>query len=149
MLKITIEDIQLNDVQPLGYMRLPSYAVLFQSSLVSGWARFVPARDNPLGYVGETLQVEVNQESTSQFVHSSTASEALVTPLATLGDYRIRGTIASIDSISDPPDGFTVVISVGETAFCLSHLDIDRRNLSVGATIEFTAHEVSLWDEEI
>ena len=149
MLQVTIDEIQPEGIKPLGYTSLPSYPVRFRSSLCSGWARFVPFGDDPLAYVDEELLTEVSQECTSQFLYCCTTDAAAMTPLPTRGDYRIRGTIAAIHSISDPPDGFSAAISIGAATILLSHLDTERWFLSVGATIEFTAHEVSLWDEEI
>lgn len=136
---------------PIGCMRMPSYLVQFRAQSISGTARFVPSLECPQHCVGQTFDVEVNQESVTDFevLVCAPQLEATITALPTPGDYLVHGTVTSVLHIQEPQGSFLVSIVAGDAHFTLSSCETGLSNLTKGNAVAFIAHDLSFWDEAI
>lgn len=133
---------------PIGCMRMPSYLVQFRAQSISGTARFVPSLECPQHCVGQTFDVEVNQESVTDFEVLVCAQMAAITALTTPGDYLVHGTVTSVFH-QEPQGAFLVGIVAGDAHFTLSSCETGLSNLTKGNAVAFIAHDLSFWDEAI
>ena len=149
-MRITIESIDTESMQKLGYMQVPSFLVKYRSSTCTSEARLVPAHSDVQQCLGQVYEVEVNQESVSDFsvVVGNTSREAIVA-MSERTALRVTGVVTSIMQISEPPGEQMITVRAEDAFFTLSRADTGFAMLSVGDKISFVAHEVSLWDEEI
>lgn len=150
LMRITIDSLDPNDEKRIGFTPMPSYAVSFSGSLISGTARFVPASEAPMLCVGEVFDVEVSQERISEF--EVLQNRATLEPLAMRPEangFIVHGVVSSVQPVNEPSGQQCIVVVAGEAQFFLSRTEIGDIDLSVGNAVRFIAHDVSLWDEAI
>lgn len=145
---ITILQIDPKAMEMRGYTPTASYPVYFRSSAVTGWARLVPFGEDPMEYIGESLIVEIGQESVTGLRKSLEAglSES-IEPLPADGDFRVHGTSVDRERYNDPPGSVSLTVRSGEAQFSLSGLEQTYAGMAAGDMIVFDVHDVSLWDE--
>lgn len=149
-MRITIDDLDVVDMKRVGFTELSSFPVAFRSSVISGYARFVPAADTPESCIGKVFDVEINQERISDFeVLKSTFTARSVSVCVEANRFAVYGIVSTIHSVSEPAGEQVIYISAGEALFAVTKTEIGGVTLSVGDVVRFVAHDVTLWDEAI
>ena len=137
-------------MQSLGYTPMPSYAVTFTSHSVRGEARFVPASGDASDCVGQSFDVEINQERVTALtaVGHGTFAESIVA-LPERGAFRVHGVVTSVIPLAEPAGAEVITVAARGALFTLGGKELGGMRPSLGEMVAFTAHEVSLWDEAI
>jgi hypothetical protein len=152
-MKIVIDKIDTSRPENLGYTEMPSYPVHFRNPLFDGWARFVPARENPEAYLNEQVVVEIAHDSVSDLRILENPKHQVWPPqisaLAEEFSFQVRGDVKVIVHHPKPEGNRTTYIVAGDAAFALTFSELGNLRPCEGQTVEFIAHGVSLWDEEI
>ena len=150
-MRITVESIDQRGERRLGCMQLPSFPVQFSSATFSGKARFVPAGSDWQRSIGQTFEVEINQENITNFevLEASVLQETSVTAQTQPGDFRVCGVVIAIVSIAEPDGEQIITVKAGDALFNLTRTELRIAHLSEGSAVAFTVHDMSLWDEAI
>ncbi len=148
-MKIIIEKIDGESVLPIGFAKLPSFLVNFRSSSFSGIARFVPASGRPENCEGCEFEVEIAQDSITEFC----IIEGIVTPSVEImdatGSFKVCGVISSVMALTDPIGGQFTFVAVNDALFTLTNNDMSNLRPDVGTSVAFIVHDMSFWDEAI
>jgi hypothetical protein len=148
-MRITIEALDANSVQMLGYTPAPSYVVTFASSSFNGEARFVPASNDARSCIGQSFDVEVSQERVTELMAVTRDHPESVVALPKTCAFQVHGVVISIVPITEPAGTEIVTIEANGALFTLAGQDLDGMKLSLGKMVSFTAHDLSLWDEAL
>lgn len=152
-MKIVIDKIDTSRPKNLGYTEMLSYPVHFTNPLFSGWARFVPAGEDPEAYLNEEVIVELAHDTVSGLRIIDNPMDQgwppQVSPLAEEFSFQVRGEVKVIVHHPKPEGNRTTYVIVGDAAFALTFAELGDLRPCEGQTVEFTAHGISLWDEEI
>lgn len=148
-MQITITSIDARSPRQIGFTRMLSYPVEFSASTTSGTALFVPASGNPDGLIGQSLYVEVNQESVTDLHIVSGDPPDEFAPLAERGSFRVCGVVSTVVPLGPPSGSAIITVVAGDAQVTLCQSDLGEARPSRGDKVTFTAHEVSLWDEAI
>ena len=144
-MRITIQRLDEKSMLPIGNMLIPSYLVHFESSFVNGQARFVPALFDFVGCIGQTFDVEVNQDSVSDFILSKHSQDQhTVVAQFESGSFLVRGLVSAAY-----PENDLIVVTANEVNFTLTNRDFGDIKPCIGDEVSFIAHGVSLWDVAI
>jgi hypothetical protein len=147
-MRITIERIDTSAMETRGYMQLPSFPVHFRSTTVSGNARFIPASSELQQCVGQSFDVEINQEAVTEFEVSKCGGvDEAVVALPEQAAFRVHGVVTSVIQLSEPEGEQVITVKAKEAFFTLTQADVRDTQLSTGEVVSFVVHEVSLWDE--
>lgn len=146
---IRIESIDVASVLPIGLTQLPSFRVCFNSSLIKGVARFVPASGIAENCVTREFDVEVSQESITGFEVSHISMSPSMTTTKWDGVFKVCGIVVGLSTNSEPPGSQLTHVQAGDAHFVLDLHDIGEVRPNVGDTVTFFANDVSLWDEAI
>lgn len=146
---ITIETIDSEAPRGIGDGPTPGYPVLFRSSMMQGWATFVPVDGEVADMPGQSVSVEINQERISAFeiLGASPRRAPVVTALAERGHYQVLGVVAAIVPFLEPEGEQLLVVAAGDASFTMLRNEIGCRALRTGEWVAFIAEDVSLWDE--
>jgi hypothetical protein len=144
---VTIEHIEESTMQQIGCMKIPSFVVRFTSSVVSGFARFVPASGDANVCMGQTFYVEINQESVTDLQLIQLSAIESVTPLPAPGSFLVLGTVDSVVPLGEA--GPVVTVTARGATFTLATDELGSLIPSLGEQLSFVAHGLSLWDEAI
>jgi hypothetical protein len=148
-MKIFIDKIDSASILEIGFAKYPSFLIHFRASAFSGGARFVPASDRPEDCEGHEFEVEIAQESISEFCVTKPTKTTSIEALGMAGSYRVHGTVSfyitTIESIANP----SIKITAGEAIFILSLNDMGGVRLDVGTSVSFIVHDLSFWDEAL
>lgn len=147
-MKIFIDEIDLSDLKPLGYMNMISYPTHFRCAMFHGWARFVPADENIQAYLNNEVDVEIAHERIG-CLRAGADRQHQIVPLAEAFSYHVRGEVKAISYHSEPMGNRTTYVVAGDAAFALSLADLGNLRPSEGDALEFDVHGLSLWDESI
>ena len=132
-------------------MRLPSFPVQFHSSLFSGQAMFVPASGDWKHCLGQSFEVEIDQEKVTGFkvLETSSLLAPLITAITETGDFQVFGTVIVVASIAEPDGEQIITVKAGDAHFTFPKSELQISRLSEGDAVAFTVHEMSLWDTAI
>lgn len=146
---ITIETIDSEAPREIGDGPALGFPARFRSSMVQGWATFVPVDGEVADLPGQSVAVEIDQERVSDFVILGTSPERKpeVTALDVRGHYQVLGIVAAIVPFLEPAGEQLVVVVAGDASFTMLRSEIGCRPLRTGEWVAFTAEDVSLWDE--
>lgn len=147
-MRIFIDKIDPCEPESLGFTKAIGYPIHFRSSMFQGWAKFVPAGENPEDYVNREIDVELAHESIGG-LHVSTNRHCQVLPLVDAFSYHVRGEIKAIVHHSEPAGNRTAYIAAGDAEFSLRMKDLGDLNINKGELVEFNVYRLSLWDESI
>lgn len=148
-MRITVETIDPEAARDIGEGPASGYPVRFRSSMVNGWATFVPVDGEVAGWAGQSVSVEINQERVSslQILGVSPHRDPQVKALDERGCYQICGVVAAIVPFIEPEGEQLVVVAAGDASFTFLRSEIGCRLLRTGEWVTFVAESVSLWDE--
>ena len=148
-MEIFIHKIDCASGLAIGFAKLPSFLVNFSSSSFSGVARLVPASDRPEDCEGHVFDVEIGQESISEFCVTKPTKTTSIEALGTAGSYRVHGTVSFHITTSQPIANPSSIITAGDAIFSLSLNDMGGVRLDVGTSVSFIVHDLSFWDEAL
>lgn len=146
---IVIHNIDNDSSALRGFSRMESYRVRFSSQTFSGTARLVPACDLAEIKPGADYEVEIAQESVTDFSVADISANIGVEPLSPPGDFRVRGTVRHVDFPSEPVGNRITYVQVCDAEFSLALQDIGDLRPEIGTAVEFTVRDVSMWDEAL
>jgi len=146
-MRITVESIDPNAMVRLGFAQLPSFPVQFSSVTVCGTANFVPAIGDAQSCAGQVFDVEINQQKITNLERIGAESGESVVACVELGCYKVAGRVTSVVRLDERGDDEIVTVTAGEATFTLSSGDVAGIALSLGQSVSFLAHSLSLWDE--
>ena len=144
---ITIETIDPEEPRDVGDRPMLGYPARFRSSMVHGWAIFVPVDGEVADLGGQSFSVEINQERVSAFEILEGPAQPEVAPLPARGDFQVRGVVSAIVPFTEPEGEQLVVVSARDAIFTLLRSEVGSRLLRTGEWVSFIAEDVSLWDE--
>ena len=98
---------------------------------------------------GSEFDVEIAQESVSEFRLSEKSGNVCVEPILPLGDFKVRGIVRYLSLPSEPVGNQITYVQADEADFCLALKDIRDLRPAVGTTVEFIVHDLSMWDTAI
>lgn len=147
-MKILVDKVYSDSAQPIGFAKLPSFQVHFQSDLFSGLARFVPASGECGGCEGGEFEVELDQDSVTDF-RLREGADLSIEALAEPGAFGVIARVRDIVQSNDEAVGQYFHVANGDVVFTLSEDDIGASIPPVGALVSFTVKGLSLWDEAI
>lgn len=150
-MRVTIENINPHEERRLGCTQLPSFPTEFISSVVTGTAWFVPASGDGHGWIGQALEVEINQEKVSGFeiLKSPVLAAPPITALPQFATFRVRGLVGLVTPIAQPEGEQMITVQAGEALFTFTKLELGGAKIIEGIPVAFTVHDLSLWDEAI
>ena len=152
---ITVESVDPGEERKLGYTPMPGFLVHFSSSIVTGWAWFVPASGDREALKGQSFGVEINQESISDFeiASPSEVQNPGVVALPQRGCFQVHGTVASVDffnaAFNKPANERVIEIKAGDAYFHATKSACGIVNLAKDQAVTFKVNDMWLWDEAI
>lgn len=147
-MNIVIDTIE-STVELIGFTKMPSFSVRFHSAGFEGIARFVPASGTSDQCKGSQFGVEICQEYVTDFRILDSFNLAKVDPTGEDGCFHVCGTIHAVMDCSEPAGSRITYVAVGDAIFTLTLADTGGLKPNEGSVVEFIAHDISLWDDEI
>jgi hypothetical protein len=148
-MKIFIDKIDRASVLAIGFAKLPSFLVHFSSTSFSGSARLVPGSGRLEDCEGHEFEVEIGQESVSEFCVTKPTKTTSVEALGTAGSFRVHGIVSYVLTTTEPIFNAFSDVTAGDAIFSLSLNDTGGLRLDVGTSVTFIVHGLSFWDEAI
>lgn len=146
---IVIDSIDKESFELRGFTPQPSFRIRFTSSTFAGIARLVPFSGLADAKPGDEFDVEIAQESVSEFRLSEPSGIVGVEPLLMPGDFKVRGIVRFVSPPSEPAGNWDIYVQVGGADFVLPLQNPAILRPDVGAEVEFVVHDLSLWDESL
>ena len=147
-MNIVIDAIE-STVKLIGFTKMPSYRVHFNSAIFEGIARFVPASGVPDQCKGSQFGVEIGQEYVTNFRILNIPNLEQIDSTGEDGCFHVRGVVHAVMDCSEPPGNCITYVAVGDAIFTLTLDDSGGVKPNEGTVVEFIAHDISLWDDEI
>lgn len=150
-MRITIESLNYEAVRQFGFTPMAGYRVIFTAGPLRAGAWFVPATEDVSILVGQSFEVEVNQERISDLVlvpPSESASNTF-SAMPEFACFQVRGQVASAHPRNKDGGDPIAFVSAGDAYITLGDDELAGLELKEGDTVAFLMHDVSLWDSAI
>jgi hypothetical protein len=147
-MNIVIDTIE-STVKLIGFTKMPSFRIHFNSAIFGGIARFVPASGIPDQCKGSLFSVEICQEYVTDFRILDQANLARVDSTGEDGCFHVCGAIHAVMDCSEPVGNRITYVAVGDAIFTLTLADTRGLKPNEGTVVDFIVHDISLWDDEI
>ncbi|MEN9866574.1 MAG: hypothetical protein RL748_2164 [Pseudomonadota bacterium] len=147
-MNIVIDTIE-STAKLIGFTNMPSFRVHFSSAVFKGIARFVPASGTSDQCKGSQFGVEICQEYVTDFRILDSPNLARIDSTGEDGCFHVCGAIHAVMDCSELAGNRITYAAVGDAIFTLTLADTCGLKPNEGTVVEFIAHDISLWDDEI
>jgi len=150
-MRVVIESLNRDEVRHIGFTPMPAYRVVFSSGTLRAGAWFVPAAEDVSTLVGQTGDVELNQERVSALTRVSPSEPCghVFSPMPEFGCFQVRGQVVSATPRSELGGEPFAFVRAADAYIALVSNELAGLGLTEGDCVAFCMHDVSLWDEAL